>query len=234
MDYNWSKKRKYLASEGDVKDQEPEKIVKKKKDIWNGGTDSPDLVVVKNHIYFYCGVTKKSCLKLNTELKKVSNNLLKEGSTFIKKDKYIYLHINSYGGSVFAAFSVIDTIKNLSIPVVSIIEGAAASAATMISTVCDYRIIHPTGFMLIHELSSSTWGKMHEMEDEMKNLDRLMKEIKSIYKKHTEIEPDDLDEILKHDIWWDSKKCLKVGLVDEIFKGKKIYKFNRDNLSLKN
>ena len=31
MDYNWSKKRKYLASEGNEKDPEPEKIVKKKK-----------------------------------------------------------------------------------------------------------------------------------------------------------------------------------------------------------
>ena len=27
---------------------------------------------------------------------------------------------------------------------------------------------------------------------------------------------DGLEECLKHDIWWDSKKCLKLGLVDEI------------------
>ena len=81
--------------------------------------------------------------------------------------------------------------------------------------------------MLIHELSSSTWGKM-------KNLEKLMKEIKKIYKKNSKIPPKDLNEILKHDIWWDANKCLNVGLVNEIYKGKKIYEFDRTNLNLKN
>ena len=27
---------------------------------------------------------------------------------------------------------------------------------------------------------------------------------------------DKMDEILKHDIWWDAEQCLEYGLVDEI------------------
>ena len=53
----------------------------------------------------------------------------------------IYLHINSFGGSVFASLATIDSIRNCKYPVVSIIEGAAASAATLISVVCHERII---------------------------------------------------------------------------------------------
>ena len=28
--------------------------------------------------------------------------------------------------------------------------------------------------------------------------------------------PPDMDEILKHDLWWDSATCLRYGLVDEV------------------
>ena len=70
--------------------------------------------------------------------------------------------------------------------------------------------------MLIHQLSSGCWGKMNQLEDEMENLKKLMNRIKSIYKENTKIDDDQLDNILKHDLWWDSKKCKIEGLVDEI------------------
>jgi ATP-dependent protease ClpP protease subunit len=234
--YYFKKKRDYnLATDSDEtnKDEDKDKEIKKPKtDIWNGNTDAPSIEVCKNHIYFYCGVTKKTCLKLNHELRKLENSILNDGKTLLKKDKFIYIHINSFGGSVFAALSTIDTIKLLRVPVVSIIEGAAASAATMISVVCDYRIIYKNSFMLIHQLSSSTWGKMHELEDEMENLKKLMDKIKELYINYANIDEKDLDDILKRDIWWDSKKCLETGLVDEIYESKKVYKFNRNKLDL--
>jgi ATP-dependent protease ClpP protease subunit len=44
----------------------------------------------------------------------------------------------------------------------------------------------------------------------------LMKKIKNIYRQYTKIPEDKMDEILKHDIWWDAEQCLEYGLVDEI------------------
>jgi ATP-dependent protease ClpP protease subunit len=205
---------------------------KQKKDYTAGLNESISIETFKNHIYFYSGVSTKSCLKLNIELKKIAQSIIDDGKNLLNKDKYIYLHINSFGGSVFAAFSTIDTIINLKVPVVSIIEGAAASAATMISVMCNYRIIYPNSYMLIHQLSSISWGKMDEMEDEMCNLKELMKRIKMIYKKKTKINNDDLSEILKHDLWWDAKKCLSVGLVDKILENKQLYNFDEKNLEV--
>ena len=230
---NFDKKRDYELKVTEKKDDDEENTKKKvKNDVWNGNTDYPSVEIYKNHIYFYCGVTKKTCLKLNNELRKLEYNILNDGKSILNKDKFIYIHINSFGGSVFAALSTIDTIQSLRVPIVSIIEGSAASAATMISICCDYRIILPNSLMLIHQLSSSTWGKMNELEDEMKNLKKLMKMITELYKKYTKLKPNKLDEILKHDIWWDSKECLKVGLVDEIFKNKQVYEFDRKKIDL--
>ena len=205
---------------------------KKKKETSDNISESPGIKTQGNHVYYYASVTKKSCLELVVELKKIEKDLLKKYKDHKNHQEYIYLHINSNGGSVFAAFGVIDTIKNIKIPIISIIEGAAASAATLISVVCDYRIIYPTSYMLIHQLSSMYWGKMTEMEEEITNLKKLMDQIKNIYKKYTKIKEEDLEEILKHDYWWDSKYCLEVGLVDEIRQNNKEYKIKNNMIEL--
>ena len=240
MEYNWNlKKRKHsMVSSGlndeDTSNEETDQNNKnkKKKYIWDGLTDTSLVNSVKNHIYFYSGVNTKSCMNLNMEIRKVANDLMSNRNNFQNLDNYIYIHINSFGGSVFAAMSTIDTIINCPVPIVTIIEGAAASAATLISVVADYRVITRNSFMLIHQLSSSTWGKMEDLEEEMDNLKKLMNKIKSIYTDKTKLRGIELEEILKHDIWWDCKKCLEVGLVDKIVDKTKLYDIKKDSLDI--
>lgn len=234
MDYNWNHKRKFdRISKDDTGESSDEEKKNKKKYILDGLTESSLLYSVKNHIYFYSGVCKKSCMNLNIEIRKVANDLMSNRGNFSNLDQYIYLHINSFGGSVFSAMSTIDTIITCPVPIVTIIEGAAASAATLISVVSDYRVITENSFMLIHQLSSQTWGKMDELEDEMKNLQQLMDKIKDIYKRNTRLKGYELDEILKHDIWWNAEKCLEVGLIDKIIKKNKLYELDDKKLEFK-
>jgi len=84
------------------------------------------------------------------------------------------------------------------------------------SVVADHRSMHKNSCMLIHQLSGHMWGKFNEMQDDMKNSEMLMKKIKTIYRDHCRIPEAVLEDILKHDIWWDAETCLKYGLVDEI------------------
>jgi ATP-dependent protease ClpP protease subunit len=58
---------------------------------------------------------------------------------------------------------------------------------------------------------------MSEIEDEYKNLEDMMEKIKEIYMENAKIPKKELTELLKHDLWLDSKKCIKYGLVDEIW-----------------
>lgn len=216
----------YILSKDNEEKQDP-KEESKMSIFCNSDSKELDIKVNDNHIYFYSDVNKKSALELNIKLREVEKRLLNRYKEHSFHQEYIYLHINSFGGSVFAAFAIIDTIKNLKIPVVSIIEGSAASAATMISVVCDYRYIYKTSYMLIHQLSSSTWGKMSQLEDEMENLNELMKSIRLIYKNYTSIPDGEINEILKHDLWWNADLCFEKGLVDEIKIVEKSYKFSK-------
>ena len=169
-----------------------------------------------NHIYFYGNVNTKNAIKINTAIKDITKKLLMVQLDYSVDNLKIYLHINSFGGSVFAGLSIIDTIISNNIPIVSIVEGSAASAATLISVVCSERIIKPNSFMLIHQMSSGFWGKMEEIKDEFINLKKLTKKLKGIYKKYTNIEKEKLKNLLKRDLWMDSGECLELGLVDSV------------------
>ena len=171
---------------------------------------------VENHIYFYGEIGRSEILRLNRVLRQNAVNFFNTSQIQNNTPANIYLHINSYGGEIFAGFSAMDEILNCKVPVFTVIDGCCASAATFLSVVGKERYINRHGFMLIHQLSGFMWGKYHEFEDEKKNLDRLMQMIKDIYKEYTEVPQKELDEILKHDLWFDAEKCLEYGMVDKI------------------
>ena len=186
--------------------------------VENSDGDEHNLVeFANNNIFFYSAVTRPKILKLNKAIMNLNNNLKSRQIAYgINEPAPIRIHINSYGGSVFAGLSAVDYIKSSNVPVESIIEGCAASAATLMSVVAQHRTMRKSSCMLVHQLSGIMWGKFQEMQDDMQNSEMLMKKIKSIYEEHTKIPKKKLDEILKHDIWWDADQCLEYGLVDEI------------------
>ena len=170
----------------------------------------------QNRVYFYSGVTRPKILKLNKGIFNLNINMLSKSIPLDYDPPPIKLHINSYGGSVFAGLAAVDYIKNSKIPVHTIIDGCAASAATLMSCVAERRYMHRNSCMLVHQLSGLMWGKFQEMKDDFQNSEMLMDKIKNIYKEHTKIPKRQMDEILKHDIWWEAEKCLEYGLVDEL------------------
>jgi ATP-dependent Clp endopeptidase proteolytic subunit ClpP len=171
-----------------------------------------------NHIYFYSEVDRMSvyelCLLINEAEEESIITSYKLGIEKIP----IYIHISSFGGLVHAALTAIDTIQACKVPVYTIIDGATASAGTLISIVGEKRYIRPNAKMLIHQLSAGFWGKMCEIEDEYSNLKDMMDTIKGFYKDHTKMPQKELNELLKKDLWLSSEKCIKYGLVDELWK----------------
>tara|TARA_B110000971_G_C20012742_1_gene502402 strand:+ start:418 stop:1077 length:660 start_codon:yes stop_codon:yes gene_type:complete len=206
--YPMNKKRKLSKNTTESKEEDSFRL--------NGALKEGNIFSTDNHIYLYSEITKKNMYELNKEIRNVSQKLLDLKRKYNTPPPIIYLHINSYGGSIFASMAAIDTILDCPVDIHTIVEGCAASAATLISVVGKKRYIRRHAHMLIHQLSTVFWGKMAEFEDEMDNLNRLMELIKGIYKEHSKVPTRKLDEVLKHDLWWDADYCLENSLVDEI------------------
>ena len=183
----------------------------------NGGKAEKHISVHENKIYYYAGVNRDSASELNKKIGELESKSLTLGNSLdLEQPPTIKIYINSGGGSVVSGISSMDTILRAKVPVHTYVDGFAASAATFMSVVGNYRFMSRNSYMLIHQLSTQFWGTYSNFEDEKKNLDLMMITIKNVYKKYTKVPLKELNTILKHDLLWDAEKCLEYGLIDEI------------------
>jgi len=175
--------------------------------------------VVKNRIYFYNDVERSTALDFNKSIRNMKNGLIRRQVVEEMDDPgNIFVHINTFGGSVFAGIAMMDEILNVKeiVPVTTVIDGCCMSAGTFMSVVGTRRLINPHAFILVHQMSHGFWGKYEELVDWGKNSRKLMKMIKNIYCKHTKMSKSFISELLKRDLYLDAKECIKYGLVDGI------------------
>ena len=193
------------------------KYVNEEDDLDIDTDDNENIKVIGNDIYFYSDINTQSILDLTIIIKNLTNKLLINQIQYnLDFEQNINLHIKSDGGDVFAGLSILKLIQDNKIDIYSYIEGSVCSAATLIALICKKRYITEHSYMLIHNISSDFWGKMHEIEDEMKNLTSLTKNLKKIYTKHSSITLKQLDSLLKKDLLLDAKTCKRFGFIDEI------------------
>lgn len=213
-----SKKHKKSKEESDSEDEDEKEKgigIGMLKSLLNSKVDS-----IGNHIWFNDDVESDSVSKLIKVIN--ARNFVfeqKQREIFYGKlePKPLYLHINSDGGAIHEGMAAVDCIRNSKIPIYTVIEGRAASAATFMSIAGKKRYITENSVLLIHQLSSGMWGKMSELEDEHENNKFFMEKIYSIYSKYTSVPKKELKNIMKRDIWWGADKALKYGFVDAIY-----------------
>ena len=189
------------------------KRTKKNDDSDDEDDDDSKVKICENHIYFYADVAPKTILKLNHAI----DSLNKPGKMYSE----IVIHINSYGGYVYDALSAVDRIISSETPVTTIIEGIAASAATMISICADRRQIRPNSVMLIHQLRGGTYGKKCDIDDDYINMNKLENRLSRLYQEHTKLSKKKLKEMMSKELEYEPKECMKHGLVDEILTRKR-------------
>lgn len=176
---------------------------------------------VDNHIYFYADVDSDRCLALIRAVRETDTKLRAEHlSRGLDGEPMapIWIHVHSYGGSLFAAFSLADQLTMIKSPIYAIVEGIAASAATLIAMSCDKRYILPNSFMMVHQLSSMMWGKYEEFKDEMGLQDKLMERLVQFYADKTNLSKKEIKKILKRDCWMDAEDCVDKGFAHEILR----------------
>jgi len=186
---------------------------KQHKKTSDAGEEGSDITIHGNHIYFYSDVSTKPIQQLNQAI----NELNEQGNCYSE----IWLHINSYGGTVYDALSAVDTIKASPTPIITIIEGMCASAATMMSVVGDKRYIRPHSVMLIHQLRCGVYGKKEDVDDEMNNVKKLQKCLVELYVDNSKLSKVVFQKMMRRELEYSAKKCLKMGFVDEIYVGEK-------------
>ena len=97
-----------------------------------GADNRLKIEVFNNKIYFYEDITTQSVLTLSKHLLTLENNLLKvQQELTLEETPKIFIYIQSNGGDAYAGLSIMNTLENMRVPVVTIVNGIVASAATL-------------------------------------------------------------------------------------------------------
>ena len=137
-----------------------------------------------------------------------------------ERPKELTLIINSPGGSVHAAFALIDTMKGSAIPVKTVGLGLIASCGvlTFMAGAKGKRILTPNTSILSHQYSWGSSGKEHELFARVREFELSTERMLAHYKKCTGLSEKKIREILlpPEDKWLSAKEAVKYGIADQI------------------
>ena len=175
--------------------------------------------IVNNQMYYYADIDREKTLALTKNLKQLEDELITRRQVWdLSEIPTLHLHLQSYGGHAHAGFAAYDHIRTMQNPIYTYVDGVCASAATLIILAGKKRFIQRNAYMLIHQLRTDYWGTFthDQMKDQQENNENLMTAIKKVYLEKTKLTAKKLDELLKHDLYFNAEKCIEFGLVDEI------------------
>jgi len=129
----------------------------------------------------------------------------------------ITLWLSSPGGSCSAGLSIIEIMKKIQSPVVTIISGEVASMASMISICGDQRYAFSTGIWMNHPMSSGQGVEyLNFIKDRTAFLARYNDILIKILKENTKLTPSDYKKIDGGELWLNSEEMLERGVIDKI------------------
>jgi ATP-dependent Clp protease protease subunit len=137
-----------------------------------------------------------------------------------EKAEVLTLIINSPGGSMSAAFAIIDTIRGSHIPVRTIGLGEISSAGLMvfISGVQGHRVLTENTSIMSHTWSWGHMGKSHELIAATREYDLTSERMMNHYKRCTGLAEKKIKKYLlpPQDVYLSAAEALELGICDKI------------------
>lgn len=147
----------------------------------------------------------------------ICDKTFKEDITNLGEAENINLHINSPGGSVFAAVAIANTLKNHKAKVTAFIDGLAASAATIITSACDVVKMPKNALFMIHNPLTWAYGNKQELEKTGVLLDKVKDSILETYlAKAKNKTKEELSALMDEEKWFNAEEAKEYGFIDEI------------------
>lgn len=130
-------------------------------------------------------------------------NLLKDAKGEIK------VYINSGGGDLFAGVAICNLLQRYDKKTTAIIDGLAASAASIIAFGCDEIEIPSNAYLMIHKPLIGIYGNSDDLLKWADTLDELQKGIVETYMHHAidNVTEEQINEMVNKETWLTGKSA---------------------------
>lgn len=138
----------------------------------------------------------------------------------LKSKSKVTFHINSPGGEVFAGISIYNRMKEFKGIVSTVVDGLAASAASIIAQggTKGHRKVCNGSLTMIHGASSFMFGRYNanELKDSIAQLNAIDKSIAEIYAACTGLDQEKVKGMLTKTTWMSAQDAVNNGFADGI------------------
>jgi ATP-dependent Clp protease protease subunit len=133
-------------------------------------------------------------------------------------DKDISLYINSPGGSVYAGFSIYDTMQYVKPEVATYCIGMAMSMGALLlaAGAPGKRVALPNSKILIHQVSSGFQGQGSDIEIQAREVIDLKRRMEEIIAQHTDQPLDKVSKDMERDYYMSADEAREYGIVDAV------------------
>ncbi|HGD4427598.1 TPA: head maturation protease, ClpP-related, partial [Streptococcus agalactiae] len=128
----------------------------------------------------------------------------------------ITLWINSPGGDVFAAAQIYNMLMDYQGDVHVIIDGLAASAASVIAMAGTTVSMSPVAMMMIHNPWTFAQGEAKDMAKVIEMLGEIKESIINAYELRTGLSRTKISHLMDSESWFNAKKAVELGFADKV------------------
>ena len=128
----------------------------------------------------------------------------------------IELHVNSPGGEVFDGLAILNQLRQHPATVNVVVDGLAASVASVIAMAGDRVEMAPNSQMMVHDASGLVIGNAKDMADFAATLDKISQNIASVYADRTGGSADDWRTVMQAETWYTADEAVEAGLADRV------------------
>ena len=135
----------------------------------------------------------------------------------IPSENALSISINSFGGSVYTALSIYSLLKNHKGTITFRVDGVAMSAATIITSVPNARVVMPRGsMMMIHKVSVGIYGNADDLKKTVEDIEKLERNVIEIYAEKTGKSIDAIQALLDNETYFTADEAVTFGLADKV------------------
>lgn len=128
------------------------------------------------------------------------------------------VRINSYGGSVSEGLAIYGLLSEFKGNLITIVDGYACSAASVIFMAGKTRIVPENGLLMIHNAWTECEGDSNALRKRADDLEKITQPSLDIYVSKTGLAEEKVKEMMDNETWITSKEAFELGFATSIEK----------------
>lgn len=162
--------------------------------VTEDGSQSADLYIFGDIVDSWCTGLREAW---NEDMGEASGMSIAKDLASLSSDvTSLTVHINSLGGYTFEGICIYNLLRSCPQTITTVVDGIAASAASIIYMAGETRIVRPASMLMIHNAWSSASGNAEQLRTQADTLEKISASAAEAYMTGVKISREELGELL--------------------------------------